>query len=286
MALRWLARRVLSAKLPQRSELTFAANSFNSIEINGAHYSLQRPEYFAHRAEETPDNFIFAIKGSRFITHMKRLRDVEDALANFSHRVYRVSARSWADTLAVSATVCIRSSKARDILQNATADDEASSSARWRTWAEAAWPGAYNSRTRNHKAKDPALRRNSAREFCYSGVHQLLRRHSIGSVVADTVEWPLLMDVTTDFVYCRLHGSEQLYASGYGDVALDVWADRVVAWTRGCDAPNDRFAGEERCQKIPARDVYVYFDNDMKGVPLLMRRACASGCSSDWTCRL
>jgi uncharacterized protein YecE (DUF72 family) len=72
------------------------------------------------------------------------------------------------------------------------------------------------------------------------------------------------MDVTTDFVYCRLHGSEQLYASGYDNTALDLWADRVVAWTRGCDAANGRFACGERCRKIPARDVYVYFDNDMK----------------------
>jgi uncharacterized protein YecE (DUF72 family) len=93
---------------------------------------------------------------------------------------------------------------------------------------------------------------------------QLLRRHRIGSVVADTVEWPLLMDVTTDFVYCRLHGSEQLYASGYDGKALDLWANRVVAWTRGGDAADGRFACGERCGKSAARDVYVYFDNDMK----------------------
>jgi uncharacterized protein YecE (DUF72 family) len=72
------------------------------------------------------------------------------------------------------------------------------------------------------------------------------------------------MDVTTDFVYCRLHGSEQLYASGYDDAALDVWADRVAAWAGGDDAPSGRFACGERYRKIPARDVYVYFDNDMK----------------------
>ena len=72
------------------------------------------------------------------------------------------------------------------------------------------------------------------------------------------------MDVTTDFIYCRLHGSEQLYASGYDDVALDLWADRVAAWARGCDAPTGRFACPERRRKNPARDVYVYFDNDMK----------------------
>src|ERR1700733_7027436 len=73
--------------------------------------------------------------------------------------------------MAVSATVCIRSSKARDFLQNATADDEASSAARCRAWAEVTWPGPYNSRTGTHQARDPALRRNSAREFCCSGVH-------------------------------------------------------------------------------------------------------------------
>src|ERR1700739_1179656 len=72
------------------------------------------------------------------------------------------------------------------------------------------------------------------------------------------------MDVTTDFVYRRLHGSEQLYASGYDDAALDLWADRVAAWARGDDPPSGRVARGERCRKIPARDIYVYFDNDMK----------------------
>jgi hypothetical protein len=100
--------------------------------------------------------------------------------------------------------------------------------------AEAVWPGIYNSRTRSYEARDPALRRNSTREFfAVPEFIQLLRRHSIGAVVADTVEGLLWMDVTTDFVYCRSHGSELLYASGYEDAALDLWADRVAAWTRG-----------------------------------------------------
>jgi uncharacterized protein YecE (DUF72 family) len=92
----------------------------------------------------------------------------------------------------------------------------------------------------------------------------LLRQYNIGLVVADTVEWPLLMDVTADFVYCRLHGAEQLYASGYSEAAIDVWADRVAAWAVGEDSPTGRFASNERCTKRRARDVYVYFDNDMK----------------------
>jgi uncharacterized protein YecE (DUF72 family) len=72
------------------------------------------------------------------------------------------------------------------------------------------------------------------------------------------------MDVTADFVYCRLHGSEQLYARGYDDAALDLRAGRVAAWTRGGDAPSGRFARGKQSRKIPGRDVYVDFDNDMK----------------------
>jgi len=92
----------------------------------------------------------------------------------------------------------------------------------------------------------------------------LLRRHNIALVVADTVEWPLLMDVTADFVYCRLHGSEQLYASGYDDKALDVWAERVAIWAKGGEVHNGRRASSENAEKRKRRDVFVYFDNDAK----------------------
>src|SRR5262245_18811208 len=71
------------AELPQPRELEYASRSFPTIEINGTFYSLQRPERFASWYRDTPKNFVFAVKGSRFITHMKRLRDVERPLANF-----------------------------------------------------------------------------------------------------------------------------------------------------------------------------------------------------------
>ena len=90
----------------------------------------------------------------------------------------------------------------------------------------------------------------------------MLRKHDIGLVVADTVEWPLLMDVSSDFVYCRLHGSEQLYASGYDGPALDVWADRAITWARG-GQPQGRRADQVDA-KVRPRDVYIYFDNDAK----------------------
>ena len=101
---------------------------------------------------------------------------------------------------------------------------------------------------RHDSFKDPAFIR-------------LLRRHDIALVVADTVEWPLLMDATSDFVYVRLHGSERLYASGYGEKTLKRWATRIRAWTQGREAQGEHAGPPARRKK---RDVYVYFDNDAK----------------------
>ena len=69
--------------------------------------------------------------------------------------------------------------------------------------------------------------------FIDPGFIKLLRKYRIGLVVSDTVDWPLLMDMTSDFVYCQLHGSEELYASGYNDASLGRWANRIAAWAMG-----------------------------------------------------
>jgi uncharacterized protein YecE (DUF72 family) len=92
----------------------------------------------------------------------------------------------------------------------------------------------------------------------------LLRRHRIASVVADTVAWPRLMDVTADFVYCRLHGDKQLYASGYGPKAIDEWAQRTMQWARGGEVEDGTHASAKHARRMSRRDVYLYFDNDAK----------------------
>jgi uncharacterized protein YecE (DUF72 family) len=251
-------------KLPQRTELAFAAKNFNSIEINGTHYSLQRPEYFAQWALETPDDFIFAVKGSRFITHMKKLRNVEDALANFfAQGVLRLGKKLGPVLWQLPPRFTFDPAKLENFFKLLP-----------RTIKEAALiAGAHDPRlqgrayTRVERGATKQIVRNCIEirheSFAVPEFIQLLREHGIGLVVADTVEWPLLMDVTADFVYCRLHGAEQLYASGYSDDSLDCWANRVAAWARGEDSPNGRFVCG-KYKKVPARDVYVYFDNDMK----------------------
>jgi uncharacterized protein YecE (DUF72 family) len=252
-------------KLPQRSELTFAANNFTSIEINATHYSLQKPEYFAQWATETPDDFVFSIKGSRFITHMKKLRNVEEPLSNFfAQGALRLGKKLGPILWQFPPQFVFEPVKLEAFFKMLP-----------RTMKQAAQLASAHG-PKLHERAHTTVERGTAKQeirhcvemrnesFAVPEFIQLLRRHSIGSVVADTVEWPLLMDVTADFVYCRLHGSEQLYASGYDDAALDLWADRVAAWARGDDAPSGRFACGEKCRKIPVRDVYVYFDNDMK----------------------
>ena len=91
---------------------------------------------------------------------------------------------------------------------------------------------------------------------------ELLRRHDIALVCADTVEWPLLMDLTSDFVYCRLHGSRELYRSGYSAAELGRWARRIRAWRDGKAMRDGTFVAEPA--KAMPRDVYVYFDNTDK----------------------
>jgi len=93
----------------------------------------------------------------------------------------------------------------------------------------------------------------------------LLRRHRVAFVFADSVAWPYAEDVTTDFVYLRLHGSEELYASGYSDEALDHFASRIRLWAEGLE-PNDarRAAPDTDAPDQIPRDVCAYFDNDAK----------------------
>jgi uncharacterized protein YecE (DUF72 family) len=249
-------------KLPQRRELEFASRKFDTIELNGSFYSLQRPQSFLQWHSETPQDFIFSIKGSRYITHMLRLRNVERALANFFaqgllHFEAKLGTILWQlppnftfepERLEQFFALLPRTQKqAAELARN---HDERLKDRSWFQVREDA-PLSHALEIRHES-------------FVTEKFIRLLSRYGVGSVVADTVEWPLLMDVTSNFVYCRLHGSEVLYASGYEADALDVWARRVVAWAQGEEVTDGRRAGARDAPKRKRRDVFVYFDNDMK----------------------
>lgn len=93
----------------------------------------------------------------------------------------------------------------------------------------------------------------------------LLRRYKVALVVADTAgKWPDWEDVTADFVYIRLHGEHELYASGYEDDSLARWAARIRSWSEGKQPEDARLVSSIPPPKAGSRDVYCYFDNDIK----------------------
>jgi uncharacterized protein YecE (DUF72 family) len=101
--------------------------------------------------------------------------------------------------------------------------------------------------------------------YCDAAFVDLLRAHDVALVVADTAGlWPDLEDVTSDFVYVRLHGADELYVSGYTAAALDDWARRIRRWHAGESPTGERTVAAPMPHRPGGRDVYVYFDNDAK----------------------
>jgi uncharacterized protein YecE (DUF72 family) len=245
--------------LRQADELAYASGKIATIEINGTFYSLQRPEFFKAWRDAAPEGFVFAVKGPRFITHMKKLRDVETPLANFFASgvlaledmlgpvLWQLPPQLSFDPARLTGFFELLPRTMRAAARLAKRHDGRLEGRAFLT-PRADRPLRHALEIRHDSFRTPAFIR-------------LLRKHRIGLVVADTVAWPLLMDATADFVYVRLHGSQKLYTSGYGPKALARWADRVQAWAHGREAEGDHVGPPA---SGTARDVYVYFDNDAK----------------------
>ncbi|AYO94995.1 uncharacterized protein YecE (DUF72 family) [Xanthomonas euvesicatoria] len=251
------------AGLAQRRELEYAAGCFPSVEINGSFYSLQRPDSFQRWHDETPEDFVFSVKGPRFITHMKRLRDCEQALANFfASGILRLGAKLGPVLWQLPPTLRFDAELLDAFLGSLPRDSEAAlARARKRDTALMQGRSAL-AIDRNRPIRHALEVRHDS--FCDPACMRLLRRHNVAVVVADTAgKFPYLEDVSADFVYVRLHGDAQLYASGYSDTALDRWAARIAAWASGAE-PDDAARVGARARKRAMRDVYCYFDNDMK----------------------
>jgi uncharacterized protein YecE (DUF72 family) len=247
---------------PQKRELAYAAERFSTIELNGSFYSLQRPEYYARWFEQVPARFVFAVKGSRYITHMLRLKGVETALANFfasgvlklEHKLgpllWQLPPMQPFDEPRIE----------RFLSQLPRTTKEAARLARRHDQRVA---GRSYLRVNKERRLRHALEVRHP-SFATPQAVKLLREQGVALVVADTAgRWPFLEDVTSDFVYVRLHGDAKLYESGYTDAALDRWAARVRAWRDGRTLPAAKLAGAPP-SRARRRDVYVYFDNDIK----------------------
>jgi uncharacterized protein YecE (DUF72 family) len=238
--------------LPQRRELEYAADRMTSVELNGSFYSLQRPTSYQRWRAEVPDDFVFAVKGSRYISHMLKLRNFDTALANFFASgllalgpalgpiLWQLPERLKfePESLEHFLGALPRSTSAAAELANG---HDARLKGRSFVEAERDQPIRHALEVRSPTFETP--------EFV-----ELLRRQDVALVVADTAgRWPMMRDVTSDFMYVRLHGAEELYTSGYTDEQLDSWAGELRGWMSGASTPDG-----------VGRDVYVYFDNDVK----------------------
>ncbi len=233
--------------LPQRRELEYASRQLTSIEINGSFYSLQRPSSYRQWRDAVPEDFVFAVKGGRFLTHMKRLRDVEVPLANFfasgvlelgstlGPLLWQLPANLAFEPEVLAGFLELLPRTTTEAARLALLHDDKLSGDRL-------WSGVIEERPLRH-ALEP---RHSS--FGSEESLALLHEHDVALVVADSAgRWPRFEEAVGPFVYVRLHGDTELYTSGYSDQALDQWAARLRDWT-----------GD-------GRDAYVYFDNDAKG---------------------
>lgn len=250
-------------RLPQRNELAYAARLLPSIEINGSFYSLQRPGSYHAWHEAVPRHFQFSVKAPRFITHVKRLRDIETPLANFfASGVLRLGAKLGPILWQFPPSFRYDPERMEaffNLLPNTTG--EAAQLARHHDdhLRARAWLQVDRSRRLRHAIE---IRHKS---FETADFIAQLRRHRIALVVADTAgRWPLMEDLTADFVYVRLHGDKELYASGYTDSALDDWTRRIRAWQKGGEVKDARTVAAPARRRKTGRDVFVYFDNDVK----------------------
>jgi uncharacterized protein YecE (DUF72 family) len=247
--------------LPQRAELHYASRVLTAIEINGSFYSLQRPASYARWYADTPDDFKFTVKGPRYITHMLRLRGVEEPLANFlASGIFNLRDKLGPILWQFPPNFKYDRARMEPFLALLPHDTKAARSvARKRS----AW---MKGRTSLATGKTRALRHAIEirhESFLDVSFVDLLRAHNVALVIAETARrWPMAHDITADFVYMRLHGDKELYRSGYQDKALTRWARRIRAWHRGAEpADAQRISTKKPSKARSSHDVYCFFDS-------------------------
>jgi uncharacterized protein YecE (DUF72 family) len=224
--------------LPHAKELAFASRALTSIEVNGTYYGSQKPATFRKWKSETPEGFVFSLKGPRFATNRRVLKEAGDSIQRFldsgvTELGERLGPLLWQ----------FMSTKKFDAVD-------------FGGFLELL-PKTFDGRKLRHVVE---VRHDSFRDPAFIA---LLRKFATPVVFAEHATYPAIADITGDFVYARLQKGKDTINTGYPPKALDAWAKRVETWTAGKE-PTDlpRVAGA--APKANARDVFVYFIHEGK----------------------
>lgn len=186
-------------ELPKKDWLPFYAQIFDTVEVNASFYHLPKEETFKRWYHETPPNFLFAVKASRYITHVKKLRDVSEALLLFYRRVELLKEKCGPLLFQFPPRLSFFRETMEAFLR------ELSPSFRY-----------------VFEFRHPSF-------FCEE-LYELLRTRGIALCFADTPFFPYAEVTTAPFVYLRLHGSQSLYTHRYSDEELLSWAEKIKRW--------------------------------------------------------
>nr|WP_258180697.1 DUF72 domain-containing protein [Burkholderia multivorans] len=251
--------------LKQAAELRYASGRMQTIEINGTHYSLQALASWRRWYDDTPPGFTFSVKGARYLTHMLRFRDetATVACANFfAQGLLALKDKLGPILWQFPPSLRFDPAHMERFLSLLPHDTQAALELAQRHDRRVRTP--YLEIDRKRALRHAIEVRHAS--FVAPAFVELLRRHKVALVVSDSTEpWPHLEDLSANFVYMRLHGTETKYSGEYADAALERWARRIDAWRRGAQPDDAHLAAPALSPpRARTRDVYCYFDNDAK----------------------
>jgi uncharacterized protein YecE (DUF72 family) len=249
--------------LRQEDELAYAAERLPTIELNGSFYSLQTPESYADWYRATPEGFVFSVKAGRYITHLRRLKDVAKPIANFfASGLFNLKEKLGPILWQFPPNMKFDPGRFEEFMALLPHDTSAALALARKRDARMTGRAALKVDAQRPVRHAIEIRHPS---FLEPGFIALLRRYGIALVIADTGDrWPQPHDVTADFVYMRLHGATELYTSRYSEETLQSWAERIEAWAAGSQPAGVDLVAPATVAPRAARDVYCYFDNTDK----------------------
>lgn len=216
--------------LPQTKWLSFYTKNFDSVELNVTFYHLPDKKVFENWYKNTPKDFTFAVKGSRFITHVKKLNDIEKPLKLFLSKTKFLKEKLGVTLWQFPANLHLATSDKRQGIKIE----------RLKKFLK-----LLKTQTQNSDLRHAFEFRNKT-WFCQE-IYDLLKKYNCALVISDSLHFPYKEEITADFIYIRFHGGKALYSSEYKEEDLKNWALKIKKW------------GKQK------KDVYCYFNNDAYG---------------------